>query len=152
MFRAFAPTPHAEVEHHRPMRPPVLPQISQMVAAIPIVHLYPHPRFIPLPAPSPSPLPTAFPALGHPQEILRRLATQLPPPFVADPRGSRAATAAHALLGRAGDHPLDPRQFRRQRLAARMLANPFLRWSPRHRLACTLRLHFGGAHSPFQLP
>src|SRR5260370_37875903 len=46
MFRAFAPTPHAEVEHHRPMRPPVLPQISQMVAAIPIVHLYADRRFI----------------------------------------------------------------------------------------------------------
>jgi len=29
-----------------------------------------------------------------------------------------SATAAHALLGHAGDHPLDPRQFRRQRLAA----------------------------------
>jgi hypothetical protein len=25
VFRAFAPTPHAEVEHHRPMRLPVLP-------------------------------------------------------------------------------------------------------------------------------
>src|ERR1035441_6668620 len=45
-FRAFTPAPHAELEHHGPMRPPVLPQIRQMVAAPPIVHLYPDRGFI----------------------------------------------------------------------------------------------------------
>jgi len=93
-------------------------------------------------------LASAFLALGQHHEILRRLDIQLLALRSRSP-WFHGRNAAHALLGRARDHPLDPRQFRRQRLAARMLANPFLRCSPRHRLAGTLRLHFGGAHSRF---
>src|SRR5262249_43877207 len=102
------------------------------------------------PTPPLAPLASAFLALGPPHEVLRRLDTQLLALFVADRRGFTAATAAHALLGRATDHPLDPRQFRRQCLAARMVANSFLRWSRRQRFACTLVLHLGGAHSRLQ--
>src|SRR5579863_2895542 len=45
-FWTFPPAPHAEFEHHGPLRSPVLPQIRQMVAAPAIVHLYSDRRFI----------------------------------------------------------------------------------------------------------
>src|SRR5664280_1919728 len=89
-------------------------------------------------------------APGHLHEVLRRLHIQLFAYFVANHRRLTAAAAAYTLLWRAGNHPLHTRQFRRQRLAARVLTLLlFRRW--RQHFAFALCGNFHVADAGFEL-
>src|ERR1035437_5002303 len=85
-------------------------------------------------------------ASGPLHELRRRLHIQLFLYFVAVPRRPPAAAAAYTLLWRAGNHPLHTRQFRRQRLAARMLTLLlFRRWRQRFAFALGGNFHVADA-------
>jgi len=94
-------------------------------------------------------LASAFLALGHHHENL---------PLESNARSLRSRSRGltpqrrnQKMIGRAGDHPLETRQFRRQRRRPDV-ASPFLAGSPGHRSRGTLRLHFGRCFTPrFQL-
>ncbi len=88
-------------------------------------------------------------ALGHRHEIPGRLYIQLFAGVIADHHRRLPAGLAGALLGRAGNHPLDPRQIGRQFLPPRMRAPVLLR--RRQRLAFALRLDLDVADPGLQI-